>query len=95
MQVFAGQEAGYESLVHTMHEIYEDQSSEAVLLVDASNTFNKINRNAFPLNITIICFTLARYVRNCYYANTRLLIMREDKIQSMEGTTQHRVILQQ
>ena len=95
MQVFAGQEAGYESLVHTMHEIYEDQSSEAVLLVDASNTFNKINRNTFPLNITIICFTLARYVRNCYYANTGLLIMRGVKIQSMEETTQHRVILQQ
>ena len=88
MQVCAGQETGCESLVHTMHEIYEDQSSEA-------NTFNVINRNAFPHNITIICFTLARYVRNCYYANTRLLIMRGDKIQSMEGTTQHRVILQQ
>ena len=95
MQVCAGQEPGCESLVHTMHEIYEDQSSEAVLLVDASNAFNTINRNAFLHNITIICPPLARYVRNCYYANTRLLIMREDKIQSMEGTTQHRVILQQ
>ena len=30
LQVCAGQEAGCESLVHVMHEIYEDQS-EAVL----------------------------------------------------------------
>ena len=88
LQVCAGQEAGCESLVHAMHEIYEDQSSEAVLLVDASNAFNTINRNAFLHNITIICPPLARYVRNCYYANTRLFIIGGGEIQSMEGTTQ-------
>ena len=71
-----------------MHEIYEDQSSEAVLLVDASNAFNTINRNAFLHNITIICPPLARYVQNCYYANTRLFIIVDGEIQSMEETTQ-------
>ena len=69
LQVYGGQEAGCKLLVHVIHEIYEDQSSETVLLVDASNAFNTINRNAFLHNITI-CFPLARYVRNCYYANT-------------------------
>ena len=54
LQVCAGQEAGCESLVHAMREIYEDQSSEAVLLVDALNAFNTINRNAFLHNITMI-----------------------------------------
>ena len=38
LQVCAGQEAAYESLVHAIHEIYKDQLSEAVLLVDALNT---------------------------------------------------------
>ena len=71
-----------------MHEIYEDQSSEAVFLADCSNAFNTINRNAFLHNITIICPPLARYVRNCYYANTRLFIIGGGEIQSMEGTTQ-------
>ena len=33
LQVCAGQEAGCESLLHAMHKIYEDRSSEAVLLV--------------------------------------------------------------
>ena len=42
LQVCAGQEAGYESFVHAMREIHEDQSSEAVLLVDALNAFNKL-----------------------------------------------------
>ena len=31
---------------------------------------------------------LSRYVRNCYYDNTRLFIIRGGEIQSMEGTTQ-------
>ena len=62
LQVCAGQEAVCESLVHAIYEIYEDQSSEAVLLVDASNAFNTINGNAFLHNITIICPPLAKYV---------------------------------
>ena len=71
LQVCAGQEAEWNSFVHAIHEIHEDQLSEAVLLVDASNAFNTINRNAFLHNNTIICPPLARYVRNCYYADTR------------------------
>ena len=88
LQVCAGQEAGCESLVHAMQKTYEDQSSEAVLLGDASNAFNTINKNAFLHNITIICPPLSRYVQNCYYANTRLFIMGGGEIQSTEGTTQ-------
>ena len=63
LQVCAWQEAGCESLVHAMHKIYEDQSLEAVLPVDALNAFNLINRNTFLHNIRIICPPLARYVR--------------------------------
>ena len=58
------------------------------MLVNASNAFISINRNAFLQNITIICPPLARYVQNCYYANTRLFIIGGGKIQSMEGATQ-------
>ena len=64
LQVCAAQEARCKLLVHGMHEIYEDQSSEAVLLVDASNAFNLIIRNAFLHNITIICPPVTSYVRN-------------------------------
>ena len=74
--------------LHAIQEIYEDQSPEAVLLVDASNAFNTINRTVLLHNIAIICPPIARYVRNCYCANTRLFIIGGGEIQSMEGTTQ-------
>ena len=73
-----------------MHEIYEDQSSEVVLLVDTSNAFNSINRNAFIHNITLICPPPAKFVRNCY-ANTRLFISGGVKLNQWRG--KHRGIL--
>ena len=71
-----------------MQTIYEDQSAEAVLLVDASNAFNSINRNVFLHNVDVICPSVARYVKNCYSVNSRLFITGGGEIQSMEGTTQ-------
>ena len=88
LKVCTGQEAGYESLLHAMCTVYEDQSSEAVLLVSALNAFNSINRYVFLQNITIICPPLAKYVRNCYCASIRLFIIGGGKVQSMEGTVQ-------
>ena len=70
-----------------MHKIYEDQSSEVVLLVDISNAFNSINRNAFIHNITVICPPPAKFVRNVY-ANTRLFIRGGGEIKSTEGKRQ-------
>ena len=40
LQVCAGQEAGTEAAIRAMYDIYNDEHSEAVLLVDAENTFN-------------------------------------------------------
>ena len=88
LQVCARQDAGCESLIHAMRTIYEDQSAEAVLLVDASNAFSSINRNVFPHNIEVMCPSIARYVKNCYSVNSRLFIIGGGEIQPMEGTTQ-------
>ena len=44
LQLFAGQDAGNEASVHAMRAIFCDDSTEAVLLVDASNAFNCLNR---------------------------------------------------
>ena len=71
-----------------MHAIYEDETCEAVLVVDASNAFNSINRNAFLHNVTIICLAIVIYVKNCYSLHSRLFIIGENKISSCEGTTQ-------
>ena len=39
-------------------------------------------------NVEVICPSIARYVKNCYYVNSRLFIIGGGEIQSMEGTTQ-------
>ncbi|CAM1327173.1 Uncharacterised protein r2_g3614 [Pycnogonum litorale] len=85
LQVCAGQEAGIEAAVHSMRQIYEDNETEAVLLVDASNAFNSVNRMATLHNISIIC---GIYVKNCYMAPARLFIIGGKEILSQEGITQ-------
>ena len=42
IQVFAGLSGGVESAVHAMRKIYEDNDTNAVMLVDADNTFNRL-----------------------------------------------------
>ncbi|CAM1302011.1 Uncharacterised protein r2_g1186 [Pycnogonum litorale] len=88
LQVCAGQEAGIEAAVHSMRQIYEDNETEAVLLVDASNAFNSVNRMATLYNISIICPYIHIYVQNCYLAPARLFIIGGKEIISQEGVTQ-------
>ena len=88
LQVCAGQDAGFKSLIHAMRRIYEDQSAEAVLLVDASNAFNSINRNVLLHNVEVTGPSIARYVKNCFSVNSRLFVIGGGEIQSMERTTQ-------
>ena len=44
LQVCAGQEAGAEAKIHAVHGIFKDHTTEVVLLIDAENAFNAINR---------------------------------------------------
>ena len=88
LQVCAGHEAGCEAAVHAMHEIFEEENMEAVLLVDASNAFNSVNRNVFLHNVSIICPAIATYVQNCYSLPSRLFVIGGYEIKSSEGTTQ-------
>ena len=55
LQVCAGHKEGCEAAVHAMHTIFEQESTEAVLLIDASNAFNSVNRNVFLHNVTVVC----------------------------------------
>ena len=59
LQECAGHEAGCESAIHAMHSIFQEQSTEAVLLVDASNAFNSVNRSVFLHSIAIMCPAIA------------------------------------
>ena len=88
LQVCAGHEAGCEAAIHAMHSIFQEQSTEAVLLVDASNAFNSVNRSVFLHNIAIICPAISTYVSNCYMMPSRLFVIGGYELKSSEGTTQ-------
>jgi len=51
LQLCAGQHAGCEAVVHAMREIFADEGTEGILLVDASHTFNSLNCHAALLNM--------------------------------------------
>ena len=88
LQLCAGQQAGAEAAVHAAKEIFADKECEAVLLIDASNAFNTLNRQAMMHNISVLCPTLATYVKNTYEIAPRLFVAKDLELKSEEGTTQ-------
>ena len=88
LQLRAGRQAGAEAAVHAAKEIFMDKECEAVLLVDASNAFNPLNRQAMMHNISVLCPTLAAYVKNTYEVAPRLFAAKDLKLKSEEGTNQ-------
>ena len=88
LQVCAGQDSGCEAAVHAMCMIFEDDDAECLLLVDATNAFNCLNRNAALHNAQIICPTIATALINTYRAEVMMFIIGGGILQSTEGTTQ-------
>ena len=88
LQVCACLKAGAEAAIRAMYDIYNDEHSEAVLLVDAENAFNSINRNVMIHNISVVCPTISTYVSNCYQSAARLFVIGRKEILTKEGTTQ-------
>ena len=89
LQLCAGQESGAEAAIHAMHDIFADNDTEAVLLIDAENAFNSINRKSHATQY--ICFYVqlfSIYITNCYSSPARLFITGGGEIKSLEGTTQ-------
>ena len=71
-----------------MRNIFEADETDAVLLIDASNAFNALNRAAALHNIRVLCPTLATYVISTYRQPARLFITGGEELVSAEGTTQ-------
>ena len=86
LQVCAGHENGCEALIHAVNNIFQDEQTEAVLLVDAANAFNSVNRKVFLHNINIICPSIATFVPNCYSRPSQLVVIGDAEIASSEGT---------
>ena len=87
LQLCAGQENGIEAAIHAMHDVFQDEETEGILLADASNAFNRLNRAVCLRNVQHLCPSLAPTVINSYRQPARLFVGGEC-IMSSEGTTQ-------
>ena len=88
LQLCAGQKAGCEAAAHAMGDIFNEENTDAVLFIDASNAFNALNRKAMLHNVEYLCPPMATYLRNCYQKPSRLFIAGGKELVSAEGTTQ-------
>ena len=57
-----GLKAGAEAAVHLMRLIFEYSSTKGVILVDANNAFNSINRKVALHNIQVAFPSLVRFL---------------------------------
>ena len=73
--------------MHATRLLFGDTNAEGVLLVDASNAFNRLNRRVALHNVSIICPSLATALINTYQGDACLFVD-GTVLFSQEGTTQ-------
>ena len=70
-----------------MRSIFASEDTEAILLVNASNAFNSLNRQVALRNARYLCHSLANFLINTYREPSQLLVDGQ-VLWSEEGTTQ-------
>ena len=55
IQVCSGLPGEVEAAIHALRRLYEDNDTEAIILVDADNAFNRMNRSVALNNIQFTC----------------------------------------
>ena len=88
LQTATGLQSGAEAAIHSMQCIFEDDWTDAVILVDARNAFSLLNCQAAQHNIQVICPQIATILFNTYRRSARLIILGASDIYSFEGTMQ-------
>ena len=90
LQACAGHREGTEAAVHAMKVLFDKSDTEAVLLVDATNAFNAMNRSTALHNIQYLCPEMSTYLINTYRNPADLIISNSNgkMIKSEEGCTQ-------
>ena len=71
-----------------MHTVFEADDRDAVLLIDASNAFNALNRATAVHSIRVLCPVIAVYAINTYSKSAHLFITGGKEIVSAKGTKQ-------
>ena len=88
LQVCAGHKSGSEAPIYAMRSVFDADETDAVLLIDAPNAFDALNRAVALHNIRVLCPTLATNVINTYRSPALLFITGGEELISAEGTTQ-------
>ena len=92
-QLCAGLQAGIEGAIHGMNELFSTHQDQGtgwgVLLVDAANAFNSLNRAAMLLHAHVLWPRCARFLFNTY-RGWSVLVLRGSStfLYSKEGVTQ-------
>jgi hypothetical protein len=87
-QLACGLPGGCEAAAHTLQTLWEGDSTQVVILGDAGNAFNRLNRKAAILAARRRCPTMAVAFYNFYGSKGRLLLSNGDCLWSEEGSTQ-------
>ena len=88
LQVCADHSAGSEAAIHAMSQVFVEEGTDGILLIDANNAFNQMNRSVALHNIQITCKEMSLYIINTYRSSSRLFICGGGEIFSQEGATQ-------
>ena len=75
-------------MIHAMSQVFVEEGTDGILLMDASNAFNQMNRSVALHNIQITCKEMSLYIINTYRSPSRLFVCGGGDILSQEGTTQ-------
>ena len=90
-QLCSGIKAGIEDAIHAISKTFDDNANDGwgVLLIDATNAFNSLSRDAAIWNARVLWPRCSRYLFKSYRGYSMLLIRGvEDCIYSREGVTQ-------
>ena len=74
LQASAGLQGGVEGAIHALRNMFDDTDNEGILLVDADNAFNRLNRKVALHNTSVICPEFSVYLVNTYRKPARLYI---------------------
>ena len=91
IQTCAGLKDGIEACIHATRNIWEEESTEGVLMVDAENAFNTLNRKLALHNVRQLCPPFYQYLHNTYREPAKLIVNDQKStefLSSDEGCTQ-------
>ena len=87
MQLYLGQKCGKQHAIHSLRRTFDGPEYEAILLIDAKNAFNVLNRRTALDNVKALCPSLHVVLQN-FYSHLSHLYIGKSTILSQEGTTQ-------